>query len=76
MAAVVTRITIDNYLDLLKECFIEAQGKYAFEPWHPEDLYANLSILMHPLALGLANGKQHIKLDDTFWERDSKEDPL
>lgn len=85
MSAVLPRITVDDYLDLLKECFIEYQGAHAIEPWHPEDLYANLSVLMHPLALGLARGKQFVKLNDKYWPKNeqvpvyepvSREDPL
>lgn len=69
MSAVATRITAREYLDLLMECFMEYQPAEHDKPWHPEDLYANLMVLMHPLALGLSRGRQYVKLDDTFWPK-------
>jgi hypothetical protein len=43
------------------------------KPWHPEDLCWNLMVMMPPLALGLARGRQYVKLDDTFWPKTGDE---
>ena len=76
MSAVVTRITVKEYLDLLVQCWEESQGVEAHKEWHPEDIYVNLTVLMWPLTVGLSNGRKAIKLDDTFWQRPNGEDPL
>ena len=69
MSAIAPRITAREYLDLLMECFMEYQQGEADQKWHPEDLYVNLMVLMHPLALGLSRGRQYVRLDDTFWPK-------
>lgn len=76
MSAVITRVTLDDYMTLLKECFVHEHPDHAEHDWHPEDLWANLSVLMWPLTVGLTNGKKAIKLDDKFWTRTNTEDPL
>lgn len=73
MSAVVPRITAREYLDLLMECFMENHPAEHDKPWHPEDLCWNLMVMMPPLALGLARGRQYVKLDDTFWPKTGDE---
>lgn len=71
-----TGITLHDYLVLVEQAFTEVYGKdMAADKWHPEDLWANLSGILYPLALGLAEGKKH-----SVWTQDAftkwGEDPL
>jgi len=69
-------ITLHEYLVLVEQVFTDVYGKDEAERTsHPEDLWANLSVIMPALAVGLAEGKKH-----TVWTQDAftkwGEDPL
>lgn len=71
-----TGITLHDYLVLVERAFIEVYGQGEAErKSHPEDLCANLGSILFPLALGLAEGKNH-----SVWTQDAftkwGEDPL
>ena len=71
-----TGITLHDFLGLVERAFTEVYGQAEAErKSHPEDLFANLSVILYPLALGLAEGKNH-----SVWTQDAftkwGEDPL
>lgn len=71
-----TGITLHDYLVLVEQAFTEMYGKDEAErKSHPEDLSANLTGILYPLALGLAEGKNH-----SVWTQEAftkwGEDPL
>lgn len=76
MSMTTTGITLHDYLVLVEQAFIEVFGQAEAErKSHPEDVWSNVTPLMYPLALGLAEGKNH-----SVWTQDAftkwGEDPL
>lgn len=76
MSMTTTGITLHDYLVLVERAFTEVYGEAeAQRKSHPEDLWVNLTAILYPLALGLAEGKKH-----SVWTQDAftkwGEDPL